>query len=67
MYDTVRIQVQYLTSAGFPISDWQDMTFLNNPTQRNIWNQMIVAKQAWPRARVRAVDKQGRMIDMLAA
>ena len=67
MYDTVRIQVQYLNTTGLPIGDWRDMTYLNNPTDRNIHNHLLAATQAWPRSRVRAVDKKGRLIDMLAA
>lgn len=65
MHDTVRIQVQYLNTTGLPLGDWRDMTYLNNPTQRMIYNHMLAAKQAWPKARVRAVSKQGHLIDML--
>lgn len=67
MHDTVRIQVQYLSNTGLPIGDWRDMTHLNNPTQQNIHNHMLAAKRAWPRARVRAVDKRGHLLDMLVA
>lgn len=67
MHDTVRIQVQYLSDAGIPLGDWRDMTFVSNPTQQMIYSHMLTAKQAWPRARVRAVDKKGHLIDMLAA
>jgi len=67
MHDTVRIQVQYLSDGGIPLGDWRDMTFVSNPTQQMIYNHMLAAKKSWPRARVRAVNKQGQLLDMLSS
>jgi hypothetical protein len=67
MYSIVRIQVQFLSSNGLPISDWRDQSHLNYPTDRLITSHMQTAKRCWKDARVRAVDEKGRVVDMLYA
>ena len=55
--DNVEIQIQV---SG----NWQTLgTTLNNP--QYILNEMQNAKRTYPELRVRAVDKDGRLIDML--
>ena len=66
-YSIVRIQVQFLSSNGLPISDWRDQSHLSYPTDQLITNQMQIAKRCWKDARVRAVDEKGRVVDMLHA
>lgn len=67
MYNTIRIQVQFLATNGQPISDWRDQSHLNYPTDRMITSHMQTAKKCWRDARVRAVDEKGRVVDMLYA
>lgn len=67
MYNTIRIQVQFITANGRPIGDWRDQSHLNYPTDAMITNHMQTAKRCWKDARVRAVDDKGRIVDMLYA
>jgi hypothetical protein len=60
------IQVQHMSESGFPLGGWQDYTHLNSPTSQTVVNQMVQARNAFRRVRVRAVDGAGRMIDMMA-
>lgn len=64
--DRCIIQVQHMSEAGFPLGGWQDYTHLTSFTPQTIVSQMVQAQNAFRRVRVRAVDRVGRMIDMMA-
>jgi hypothetical protein len=58
MDDQVQIQVQ--DHSGY----WRTMSWVQNNTQRII-AEMRRLKEMYPEFRVRAADKDGRMVDML--
>lgn len=60
------IQVQYISSKGAVLSDWQNLHDITTPNSQTIIHEMIQAKKRIPNARVRAIDSDGRMLDMLA-
>jgi hypothetical protein len=63
--DRCIIQVMHVTDKGIPMGGWQDMHHLNNATSQIITYEMQQAKQRMRSVRVRAVDQNGRMIDMI--
>ncbi len=54
-----------MSNKGVPTSDWQTLHDINCPTSQTITYEMHQAKKRIPKARIRAVDTNGRLIDML--
>jgi hypothetical protein len=59
------IQVQYMSSSGFAMGDWQDLHHINNPTTQTVTSEMVMASKRIKRARIRAVDQDGRLVDIM--
>lgn len=54
----VKIQVQ------FSVGEWRDVSSVNN-TSQYIIRGMTQAQKSFPGRRVRAVDSDGRLLDMM--
>jgi len=61
------IQVQYMSSSGIPINNWQDVHHITNPNPQLITNEMMSIGKRMSNVRVRAIDQSGRLVDMYYA
>lgn len=57
----MEVQIQYQDLSG----NWRTITVLQYNTPALILEAMKSAKQSFPDSRIRAVDMDGRFIDML--
>lgn len=57
--DRVTIEVEQ------PTNTWMVVRYVTPYSSQGLVNEMKQVKQSFPNARVRAVDKDGRLVDML--